>query len=79
MKTNAIMPRIKLIVLLALSALALLLILQNTQRVVTRLLFVTIGMPLAALLALTLFIGFVGGVIVAMKVGVQPRRQPVGK
>ena len=74
MKMNAITPKIKLIALLVLSVVALLLILQNTQMVVTRLLFVTIGMPLAALLALTLLIGFVGGVIVAMKVGKQRRR-----
>lgn len=69
MKMNEIKAKLKLIVLLALSVVTLLLILQNTQRVVTRLLFVTIGMPLAALLALTVFIGFVGGVIVAMKDG----------
>jgi lipopolysaccharide assembly protein A len=69
MKMDAILPKIKLIALLALSVVGLVLVLQNTQRVVTRLLFVTIDMPLAALLALTLFIGFAGGVLTAMTVG----------
>ncbi len=69
MHKDAILPKVKLIALLVLSVVALLLILQNTQMVVTRLLFVTIGMPLAALLALTLFMGFVGGVITALTVG----------
>jgi len=74
MTLDAIMPKIKLIVLLILAVLAVVLILQNTQMVVTRLLFVTIGMPLAALLALTPLIGFAGGVLAAMKVG-KPRRR----
>jgi uncharacterized integral membrane protein len=73
MRMEAIMPKLKLIALLVLSVAALVLILQNTQTVVTRLLFVTIGMPLAALLALTLLIGFAGGVFAAMKVGRQRR------
>ena len=54
---------------LFLAVLAVVLILQNTETVTTRMLFVTIGMPLAALLALTLLIGFAGGVLVALKVG----------
>ncbi len=69
------LPKIKLIALLVLSVAALILILQNTQTVATRLLFVTISMPLAALLALTLLIGFAGGVIAAMKAGAQRRRE----
>ncbi len=74
MKMEAIMPKVKLIALLVLSVVVLVLVLQNTQRVVTRLLFVTIDMPLAALLALTLLIGFAGGVIVALMVG-KPREK----
>jgi lipopolysaccharide assembly protein A len=66
---DTIIPRIKLVVLLLLAVLAVVLILQNTQGVTTRLLFVTVSMPLAALLALTLLIGFAGGVLVALKVG----------
>jgi uncharacterized integral membrane protein len=51
------------------SVAGLVLVLQNTQRVVTRVLFVSIDMPLAALLALTLFIGFAGGVLTALMAG----------
>lgn len=69
MKTNAILPKIKLAILVILAVLAVILILQNTQAVVTRLLFVTVSMPLAALLVLTLVVGFAAGVLTAMKVG----------
>ncbi len=63
------MPKVKLIALLVLAVLAAVLILQNTQMVVTRVLFVTLGMPLAALLALTLLVGFAGGVLAALTLG----------
>ena len=69
MKTDAIMPKLKLAALLVLAVLAIVLVLQNTQAVATRLLFVTVSMPLAALLALTLLIGFSGGVLAALQVG----------
>lgn len=75
MKMDAIMPKIKLIALLVLSVVTLVLIWQNTQTVVTRLFFVTMGMPLAALLAVTLLIGFAGGVLTALKVDKQRRRE----
>lgn len=69
MKSKAMMPKIRVIALLTLLLLTIVLILQNTHAVDTRLLFVTVSMPLAALLALTLLIGFAGGVLAAMKVG----------
>lgn len=69
MKLDAITPRIKVIALLTVAVLAVVLIVQNTHTVVTRLLFVTISMPLAALLALTLLLGFAGGVLAALKLG----------
>ena len=69
MKMDVIMPKIKLIALLLLVVTALFLIFQNTQTVATRLLFVTVSMPLAALLALALLLGFAAGVLVALKVG----------
>ncbi len=68
MKMNTMMPKIKLIALLVLAILSAVIILQNTQMVVTRLLFVSLGMPLAALLALTLVIGFAAGVLAAMHI-----------
>ena len=69
MARKAMMPKIRVIALLTLLLLTIVLILQNTQAVDTRLLFITVSMPLAALLALTLLIGFAGGVLAAMKVG----------
>jgi uncharacterized membrane protein YciS (DUF1049 family) len=69
MNMRAFLPKIRLIALLAVSVAGLVLVLQNTQRVVTRVLFVSIDMPLAALLALTLFIGFAGGVLTALMAG----------
>lgn len=63
------MTKFKLIVLLVLSVLAIVLILQNTQAVETRLLFVTVTMPRAALLGLTLLLGFTCGILVAIAVG----------
>ncbi len=72
MKMEAIIPKLKLVALLVLAVLAIVLVIQNTQAVATRLLFVTVSMPLAALLALTLLIGFAGGVLIALKIG-KPR------
>jgi uncharacterized membrane protein YciS (DUF1049 family) len=69
MNMDVLVPKLKLIALLALAVLAVVLVLQNTQMVATRLLFVTIAMPLAALLAMVLLIGFAGGVLAALKVG----------
>ena len=68
MNKNVMIPKLKLIALLALAVLSVVLVLQNTQMVATRLLFVTVSMPLAALLALVLLIGFAAGVLVALKV-----------
>ena len=62
------MAKLKLVVLLVLAVLAIVLILQNTQSVETRLLFVTVTMPRAALLGLTLLIGFACGVLAAIAV-----------
>jgi len=60
------MTKLKLIVLLVLSVLAIVLVLQNTQAVETKLFFVTITMPCAALLGLTLLIGFACGILAAL-------------
>ena len=64
-----IIPKIRVIALLTLLLVSIILILQNTQAVVTRLLFIKVSMPLAALLVLTLIIGFAGGVLAAIKFG----------
>ncbi|MDD2599279.1 MAG: LapA family protein [Kiritimatiellae bacterium] len=70
------MPKVKLIILLVLVLVAIVLVLQNTQMVETKLLFVTVIMPLAALLGLTTLIGFAGGVLVALVFAVKRKRTP---
>ena len=79
MRMDAIIPKLKIIAVLVLAVLAIVLVIQNTQAVVTRLLFVTVSMPLAALLALTLLIGFAAGLLVALKLGKGRARRPVEK
>jgi lipopolysaccharide assembly protein A len=69
MNTKELMPKIKMIVLLSLAVLAIIVVLQNTQEVAARLLFVTVSMPMAALLALTLLVGFAVGVLAALRMG----------
>ena len=69
------MPNFNRIALLVLAVLAIVLVLQNTQAVATRVLFITVSMPLAALLAMTLLIGFAGGVLAALKVGKTKRAE----
>jgi uncharacterized integral membrane protein len=75
MITHSITPRIKVIAMLALAVMAVVFVLQNTHAVDTRLLFVTVNMPIAALLGMTLLIGFTVGVLAALKAG-RPRAKP---
>ncbi len=70
------MARAKLITLLVLGLLAIVLIFQNAQAVETRLLFVTVTMPRAALLGLTLLIGFVCGILAALGIGARKKKAP---
>ena len=69
------MSKIKLISLLVLTIVAIVLVLQNTQAVETKLLFVTVTMPRAALLGLTLLLGFACGILVALGVGKKRKTQ----
>ena len=62
------MSRIKLMAILVLAVLAVIVVLQNTQEIETRLLFVTVTMPRAVLLLVTTVIGFVLGVLVSLAV-----------
>lgn len=62
------MKHIILAVLVVLTVLVLALIVQNTESVETKLLFMTLSMPRAVLLLLTAGIGFAGGLITAMVV-----------
>jgi putative membrane protein len=67
------MHKAKLIILLVLAGLAIVLMLQNTQAVDTRLFFVTVTMPRAALLMLTLLIGFICGILAV--IAIKPPRK----
>lgn len=59
------MGRIKLLVALILAVLCIILVVQNTETVETRILFATVSMPRALLLVLTTLVGFVVGLLVA--------------
>ena len=57
------MKNLKTIVIIAVLLLVLIVLLQNTKSVETRLLFVTITMPRAFLLFMTFVFGFVAGAV----------------
>jgi putative membrane protein len=57
------MKKAKVIITVVISLLVLVLILQNTQAVETKILFMTVTMPRALLLLVTFIIGFVAGLI----------------
>jgi len=58
------MKKAKVTIAVVISLLTLILILQNTQAVETKLLFMTVTMPRALLLLVTFVIGFAAGLIV---------------
>ena len=57
--------RIKIIVAAVLAVMVIIVVLQNTQAVETRILFATISMPRALLLFVTFGIGFITGIVTA--------------
>ena len=57
------MKKAKFIIVLIIFLLTLILILQNTEAVETKLLFMTITMPRALLLLVTFLVGFTAGLI----------------
>jgi lipopolysaccharide assembly protein A len=60
------MKRFKLISITILILLGIIIILQNTEQVETKLLFVSITMPRAILLMATTLIGFALGILVSL-------------
>lgn len=68
------MTRVKLIIAGILALLALIVIFQNTAPMETRVLFITLTMPRAALLIGTALVGFIVGVLVAKRLGKQSSR-----
>jgi uncharacterized integral membrane protein len=63
------MARAKLIITAILALLLLIVVLQNTQAVETKILFISFAMPRAVLLFGTAIIGLVLGVLVAFRAG----------
>ena len=60
------MVRAKQIAALVLVAIVLIVVLQNTQPVETKFLFISVTMPRAALLAITMLIGVAVGILAAL-------------
>ena len=60
------LKKIKLYTVLVLLAAVLTLVFQNTQEVETKFLFMTMTMPRAALLAITMLIGIFIGILIAL-------------
>lgn len=67
--------RARIITAIVLAILVVIVVLQNTQTVETRLLFVTITMPRAVLLFVTLLVGFALGLITATWLGRKPPKK----
>jgi len=60
------MKKLRLIVTLVLAVLVVIVVLQNTDAVETRLLFATVTMPRAVLLLTTVLIGFALGILTSL-------------
>jgi len=67
-------PRVVLGVVLA--ALAIVIVMQNTEEVSTRILFFTVTMPRAVLLFVTLLVGFILGMVVATRLDRSSKTKP---
>ena len=68
------MTKFKVILLAVVGLLVLIVVLQNTEAVETRLLFLTVTMPRAVLLFGTLLIGFALGVLTAGRIVRKPKQ-----
>ena len=71
------MKHAKLIIAAIIAILVIIVVLQNTQAVETKLLFMEVSMPRAMLLIVTLLIGFVLGLIAAS--AIRRKREARGK
>ena len=68
-------PRIRIAIAIVVAILVVIVVLQNTQTVETKLLFVTIAMPRAVLLLVTLLVGFALGLIAATWLSRRPPKK----
>lgn len=69
------MERTKAIFLVVLALLGMIIVLQNTETVETRLLFWSISMPRAVLLLGTSLIGFAAGIVTSLFLGKEERHR----
>jgi len=69
------LKKIKIVVAVVLVTVAIIIALQNRETVETKLLFVTVVMPRAALLFVTLVIGFTGGVITTWSIVTRSKKE----
>jgi uncharacterized integral membrane protein len=70
------MKRFKIIAIAVVLLLFLIVILQNTQSVETKLLFAEITMPVAFLLMLTFVFGFIAGLLATLRLESKAKRNP---
>ena len=68
------MKKFKIITIAVVLVLVLIVILQNTQSVETKLLFVRITMPRAFLLMLTFLFGFIAGLLATLRLGTKTNK-----
>jgi uncharacterized integral membrane protein len=68
--------KLKVVAIAAIALVTVIVVLQNTQAVETKLLFLTLTMPNAALLFGTLIIGFAIGVLTAGHIVSNAKRRP---
>jgi len=68
--------KLKIVGIVAIVFIVVIVVLQNTQAVETKLLFLTVTMPNAALLFGTLIIGFAIGVLTAGRIMSRAKRGP---
>jgi len=59
------MKKAKVIGIIIVALLVFIIFFQNTQSAETKLLFVTVKMPIVVLLMLTVLVGFIGGLVTA--------------
>jgi len=69
------MSRVRLVLVTAIVVLVVIVVAQNTEAVETEILFVTVRMPRAMLLLVTLLIGFAIGVLASGSIRRRGRKQ----
>jgi len=68
------MKKVKIVLIIIISILALIIFLQNTEAVETKLLFITVTMSRALLLILTFGVGFATGLITMSYMSRKPKK-----